>query len=480
MKHVDEFKRFLVDEVNLNKSRIATLTERIEAIQSFLKDSGWAVKIIHFSPQGSWAHKTIIKPPGDQGFDADLLVFVQPVAGRRAEDYVLTLKDVFRGSGTYKDKVHLHTRCVRLEYSGDFEIDVVPCVVNRTTGTYKYEVCNRTDDKFEPTDCEAYTAWLSQRNAWAGTDKLREVTRLLKYLRDIKTTFSCKSILLTTLLGNLITQADAPSQLTFFPDLPTSLKTLVGRLDDYLQARPALHAICNPVLPRENFNRHWDQDKYANFRDMIHRYRGWIDEAYNERDEAESIAKWQRVFGDEFGKDVKNKALLEKASTTSLVTVNTGFSDLVQAVRSVGATILANFRIALPWVKTPPWQDAKTGTLAAQVKATLHDTKGGPSSGAITSGKVLPKYKNILFQASSPTGVPFSSSDYQVHWQVVNTDRDATNANALRGGFYRSDSPSRRWEYTQYHGVHWVQAFVVRKRDGRCVGRSDRFFVVIE
>jgi hypothetical protein len=181
-----------------------------------------------------------------------VLVFVNPVAGWTAEDYVLELKDVFNGSGTYKDKAHLHTRCVRLEYSGDFEIDVVPCVVNRPGGMHAYEVCNRTDDEFEPTDGEAYTTWFTQRNVWTGNGKLREVTRLLKYLRDIKTTFSCKSILLTTLLGNRIDPVDSLLQTTYFPDLPTALKTIVGRLDDYLQQHCDLHDICNPVLVQRN------------------------------------------------------------------------------------------------------------------------------------------------------------------------------------------------------------------------------------
>ena len=58
--------------------------------------------------------KPVIKPPAEQGFDADLLVFVQPVAGWKPEDYVLKLEDAFRASGTYKDKIELHTRCVRL------------------------------------------------------------------------------------------------------------------------------------------------------------------------------------------------------------------------------------------------------------------------------------------------------------------------------------------------------------------------------
>jgi len=254
----------------------------------------------------------------------------------------------------------------------------------------------------------------------------------------------------------------------------------VGRLDDYLQQRPNLHDICNPVLKQENFNRHWDQDKYSNFRDMIHKYRGWIDEAYNEADEAESITKWQRVFGDEWGKDLKGKVLVE-ASSTALVTLDTsGYPDLVQAFKAAGAIILSNFKVSLPWVKTPPWQNASTGRLAVEVKATLHDSEGGPSKGAFTSGTPLPKHKHILFQACSSTGMPYSSKDYGVQWQVVNTDRDAIQANQLRGGFYQSKSPSRRWEHTLFRGIHWVQAFIVRKRDGRCVGKSDRFFVVIE
>src|SRR5258707_11310810 len=136
MQLMKEFAKFLEDEVNLNKTRIGTLTDRVKAIEGFLPNASWGARVNRFSSQGSWAHKTIIKPPGEQGFDADVLVFVQPVTGWRPEDYIVKLKDAFRGSGTYKDKAGLHTRCVRLEYAGDFEIDVVPCVVNRPGGTW--------------------------------------------------------------------------------------------------------------------------------------------------------------------------------------------------------------------------------------------------------------------------------------------------------------------------------------------------------
>jgi hypothetical protein len=153
---------------------------------------------------------------------------------------------------------------------------------------------------------------------------------------------------------------------------------------------------------------------------------------------------------------------------------------LVEAFKAVGGIVLSSFRTSLPWTKPPPWQSVANGTVGVLVKATLHDRKGGASLGAIVSGTPIPKFKHILFEACSPTGLPFTSKDYEVQWQVVNTDHDAIEANQLRGGFYRSDSPSKKWERTAYRGIHWVQAFVIRKRDRRCVGRSDRFFVVIE
>ena len=478
---VSLFETFLEDEVNLNQTRIGTLTDRVKAIEEFLWGASWGPQIIRFSPQGSWAHKTIIRPPGEQGFDADDLVVVQPVTGWRPQDYIVKLKDAFGTSGIYKDRAGLHTRCVRLEYAGDFKIDVVPCVVNRPDGTSQFEVCNRNDNRFEPTDGEAYNRWFAQRNDWVGNDSLREVTRLLKYLRDIKTTFTCKSILLTTLMGALVTEADAYNRSAFFSDLPTALKTLIGRLDDYLQLRPMLHDICNPVLPQENFNRHWDQDKYSNFRDMVHKYRNWVDEAYDEPDLARSVSKWQRVFGDEFARGTENAYLIEATNAAPPLVLAPRYNDAVSAVRLLGRGILDQVRRVLPWVQSPPWVDVQPGRVPVEIRATLHDTKTGPARAAIRSGDILPKGKNILFAAFTTNGIPLSSlRDFQVQWQVVNTDHDAYYARQLRGGFYGSDKPGKKWEWTQYRGIHWVEAFVIGKRHGKCLGRSGRFFVVIE
>ena len=120
MKHVAQFNDFLADTVNLNKTRIDLLEGRVETISGFLRNSTYKPRIRRFAPQGSWAHKTIIKPPGDKDFDADLLVIVDEVEDWSPAKYVNELHAVFRVNKTYEDKVSRRTRCVMLNYAGDF------------------------------------------------------------------------------------------------------------------------------------------------------------------------------------------------------------------------------------------------------------------------------------------------------------------------------------------------------------------------
>lgn len=480
MKLVQDFEKFLEEEVNLNKSRIETLTHRVEAIEGFLQDSDWGGIIQRFSAQGSWAHKTIIKPPGEQGFDADLVVYLTPVTGWTPKDYILNLRTLFNSSGTYKDKTTLRTRCVTLSYAGDFEIDIVPYVANRPGGTYRYEVCNRMEDLYEPTDGEAYTDWLNGKNVAVGTDKLREVVRIFKYLRDIKTTFSCKSILLNTILGELITDPDLLYQNTYFSDLPTALRTLIGRLDNFLIENSDMPIVYNPILYGENFTRHWDDDKYQNFREVIERYRGWIDDAYNEADEDTSRDKWQRVFGSAFGKAEKSVAAKDEGYAEPPVAVNRSrFRDAIDELMNSGSNLLSHVTARVPWMKPAPWPVRIKQS--AVIRATAHkDRTGDNPIGSVTSGEVVPSSIELKFEALTPTGLPYASKEYDVKWQVTNTDRQAWLRDALRGDFYPSKPRGVRWEKTEYRGIHWVQAFVISKRTGACIAQSERFFVPIQ
>nr|WP_236001850.1 hypothetical protein [Paraburkholderia elongata] len=65
MKLIQDFNTLLADTVNLNSTRFGLLESSIEAIESAVRGLDWKPAIVGFAAQGSWAHKTIIKPlPG--------------------------------------------------------------------------------------------------------------------------------------------------------------------------------------------------------------------------------------------------------------------------------------------------------------------------------------------------------------------------------------------------------------------------------
>ena len=470
MKHIAQFNDFLADTVNLNKTRIDLLEGRIETISGFLRNSTYKPRIRRFTPQGSWAHKTIIKPPGDKDFDADLLVIVDEVEDWSPAKYVNELHAAFRLNKTYEDKVSRRTRCIMLDYAGDFHLDVVPVIQEIGQNGRRYFVCNRNDDRFEETAPEGYTTWLVGQNRGVGTNQLRKVSRLLKYLRDVKGTFSAKSVLLTTLVGMQVSAADQLYRNTWFPDLPTSLKTIIDRLDDFLQARALMPMIANPVLPGEDFNRHWDQEKYTNYRAKIHQYRGWIDDAYAEPDNDESIAKWRRVFGDEFA-----KGITIKEDARALAPLYAFADRWLAALRDHGRQVLSRFPTNQDHVAAPIW--LVDNRLRVTVEAGQSTYKNGAIECGLTSGDFVPRNRWVKFAARCPTGIPDS---FRVWWRVANSGGHAAREGQLRGGFGRSTSPGVRWESTKYRGVHWVEAFVVNRRTNQCVGKSEPFFVVIE
>jgi len=236
--------------------------------------------------------------------------------------------------------------------------------------------------------------------------------------------------------------------------------------------------VTNPVLSSETFNRHWDQDKYENFRNCIHRYREWIDDAYEEEERTESIRKWRRVFGDEFAKGEVDA--VATFSESFLLIKATGYRDIVNAVLLRGASFLESFiSPKLPHVERVPWPVRQRLSVVISATECL-ERSVTQRVRTLQSGEIVEKDRWIRFEARNTNGILYASPDFEVRWQIVNTDSEAAQANQLRGGFEKSSDPGVRWESTSYRGAHWVEAFVISRREGRCWGRSGRFFVVVK
>lgn len=456
MKHQKIFTQFLNDTVNLNQTRLNKMESASASVVKVVKNSdSFKDLFIASSPQGSYGHRTIIKPLPNKEFDADIVIFLNKHEDWSASDYVSEIYRLFKGNSIYTDMVHYNTRCVYLDYAGDFHIDIVPCVVQQSNvmfDEFEYFVCNRNTGEFEPTNPEAYKAWLKEKNAIVKNNNLIKSIRLFKYLRDIKQTFSCKSVLLTTLLGNqVIDLFDVTSN--DYADIATSFRTLITRLDHYLQLNATMPTIANPVQPGETFTRHWDDAKYENFRNCIHRYKDWVDEAYEEQDRAESIEKWRRIFGDSFHSEIMKS---ESTGATE------SYSSILNEA-SLNHIPIPSHCISHPWNETGSVQ-------SIHVKVHYKRQSASQFVNHLISGSSIPKMHNLRFEVTNSI-----SSGVDVYWQVTNTGEEARANNQLRGGFEKGTSIKE--ESTSYKGNHFVEAFLVQH--GTLVARSGKVIVPI-
>ena len=293
-KNNQEFSQFLKDEVDLNKSRLDRLETAVGGVNGYLKDNLPGYQTME--RQGSYALDTLIKPVDDNDeYDADIQIVMNPNPKWEPKDYVLAINRTLGNNQTYADKRRFKTRCVTVDYAGDFHLDVVP----RVTIKGRHYVCNRHENKFEETDGNGYREWFNGKNRITGGN-LKKVAKLLKYLRDHKNSFTAKSILLTTLAGYMIMESDKGTAAV--STVADTLETVISRMDNYLQQHPNMPEIKNPVLPTENFNRHWDQPKYANFRNRVQSYAGTAKRAKAEPSAEKATKIWQELFGESFGK----------------------------------------------------------------------------------------------------------------------------------------------------------------------------------
>ena len=294
MKLNRRFREFLRDEVNPNRERLGRLYVGIRGVKSYLERNLNGYQRI--DRQGSLGLDTLIKPVRDDDeYDADIQVVMNPTPNWEPRDYLQVLNDALAQNDNYSDKIRLRTRCITLDFAGNFRLDVVP----RITEDGTHLICNWATNCFEPTDGTGFRDWFSDKSRITKVN-LKRVVRLLKYLRDRQDNYVAKSILLTTLAGNAIRSSDKEEESV--RTVANTLTTVLTRMDRYLQQNPAVPRIENPALSSEDFNRDWDQDRYGYFRDRIHSHAAIAQEALASPSVEDSIRIWRRLFGEAFGK----------------------------------------------------------------------------------------------------------------------------------------------------------------------------------
>lgn len=287
---------------------------------------------------------------------------------------------------------------------------------------------------------------------------LQKLIKLLKRHRDVKYGNDADkpiSIIITTLASQAYDGEET---------IIEAFENVIPRMRDYIKPKNGVCWIGNPVDPDENFADKWAENprKARLFLDGLSCIEQELADIVNPAVGQSVAANLEKRFAICNSKVFKNK-------------VN---ETLAVGRQNARTTCSPPVRCYLPMVahqQRPMWPLSLTYSVEVSASATASSIL---YSKTINSNDAeLPKGMRLDFHAHTNVPKPFD-----VYWQIVNTGKEAEDADQLRGGFEPAKSAGagglHRREDTKYTGTHWVVCYLVK--DGLCVARSSEFVINIK
>lgn len=279
-------------------------------------------------PHGSLRLQTANKPFGGGEYDVDLTCqLAMPSTWGPQAVYELIYQRLHE-SGVYRDKLERKPRCIRINYSGDFHLDVVPAIPDSVSGSTNILVPEKGSDLrsstgsggWKPSGPRAFGDWYDDRCADQKTPDLvlneskmasrteplppaesvhkkpalKRTTQLFKRWRDVeyqnRPKLDTPSIVLTRLAGDYYEGNP-------FCSMAMS-STLAGCVTLTRSSVPP--ELLNPRNPAEVISEKWrdNQNAYEDFRRAVRKFRDDWENLLLMRSLPTIIDELERLFGE--------------------------------------------------------------------------------------------------------------------------------------------------------------------------------------
>lgn len=483
LNHIDQVLEKIAEQLDLDDTRSASAEEKYKAIGVWLdaEQSGLAINKPRIYAQGSFALGTVVKPINSDEYDVDLVCHLSDIS-RDASPQAIKRRvgDRFKQHKDYAEKLEEKNRCWRINYAGDFHLDVTPAISDygQTTSLL---IPDKTLVNWEPSNPEGYAKWFRSRMAaqymkkkaalaeaayksideipdYAVKTPLQRVIQLLKRHRDIQFGDDENkpiSMIITTLAAHSYMSQDS---------LCGALVAVAKSLRSCVEVRGRTYWVANPANPLENF-----ADKWQEQTELETAFFRWTDDLVNHilsLEQCSSLVEAEKLLYSLFGEQVVSTAIKAVAPTyKSSITVRPAYQFDVP------------HRIALSWPLVRKYKVTITARVVEARKHVQYRVRGVMPHSLSSGGSTLRKGFGLKYYAVTDAPPP-----YEVRWQIVNTGEEARAKDGLRGQSFelsnRIDGKIYiKEETTLYKGTHWIEAFVIK--NGLCVARSGEFVITV-
>lgn len=507
-KHLHFFLDRLAARLDISESLRQRAEDRFSSVAAWLSREESSVRVFspEIYPQGSFKLGTVVRPVVESdAYDVDLVCTLNLSKKSTSQQYLKTIVGneirAYARANSIVVPPKNGKRCWTLEYSDEaqFHMDILPSVpdgetirrlleVRQLTSTWTENGIAITDktmpsypvisDDWPRSNPKGYADWFygrmrtrfdderrflaesSERNIeeipeFRVKTPLQRAIQILKRHRDLMFVNDQEdkpiSIIITTLAAHAYNNE---------VDITEALYNIIRGMPGHIESRNGEPWVPNPSYPIENF-----ADKWRSKPAKKKKFYTWLKKAESDLSEAFRAGD-VKMLGERLKPRLGDKVVKEAVADVEKEYSRKGFGLIVPA-----SGLPSPFDV--PHKERPRWE--MRPRYWVNIKA--YYFKGGFRPRLLISNdKPLPKHASLRFEEQTNAPRP-----YDIYWQVVNTGKEASDANSLRGTFYECHiykGKRVRNESTLYKGTHWIECFIVK--DGICVANSEEFVVNIE
>jgi hypothetical protein len=321
---LDDLLDRMAEQLQLDDTRYDRMKKSYIAVKDWIESDTLFFKPYKYDvyPHGSVRTLTTVKPFGKDEFDLDIAIhLIAALSNHTPAKIYAELKRRLSENATYKAMLEPKNRCLRLNYAGDYHMDILPGVQEVPYDQNRLMVPDRELGAWVSSNPRGYADWFMGRANLAKESLLEKAMRaenlpvdnfknkkplqravqLIKRDRDIyfqkDDTYKTSSIILTTLAGQLYDGEES---------IFDTVDNIISSIRTRIAGAPGRIKVLNPVNPQEDFTDKWDREpKYYTA------FKAFCENLYHEWQtlkRKQGVLTESRVFKGLFGDDVLMKA----------------------------------------------------------------------------------------------------------------------------------------------------------------------------
>jgi hypothetical protein len=342
---IDDLLDKMAEELQLDKTRYERMKQHYEAVKNWIEGDEKFFKPFKYEvyPHGSTRIMTTVRPIGKDEFDLDIVLHLKTQWSSHTPQKIYSeVKRRLSENSIYKNILEPKRRCLRLNYSGDFHMDILPGVQENEWSEDMIRVPDRELGIWVSSNPRGYAKWfLDKANSvkvsllekalraeslpvddFENKKPLQRAVQLIKRYRDLyfqknHVNYRTSSIVLTTIAGQFYNGEDS---------IFDAVDGIINRILSSTSYSTTRIKVLNPVNEREDFTDKWEEEPqyYVAFKAFcVHLYQEW-QELKKEHGVITEGRILKGLFGDEIFAKAQNKqtAIVESYRNQNRLGIN--------------------------------------------------------------------------------------------------------------------------------------------------------------